>query len=655
MADSVFLFTQSETYEKDFKFYGSNASGSITWSSPTKVSSGYTYERGSTYTNFYSVSDITTYTYSTTNHTASDPGVNHYTNLLTASVPWGTNGLEFGTQRDKGFTYVDRWLGGVLITNLYEEEPWDITVTNYQATWNETHGFWPLANWTYLITNNADTQKETYVVTSVVNLATHGTNGSALFRLTGTVVDPGWLPYVNASYTNGWTMAGETPDASGKVFKVFDNGTTNNVSVAITDTNITNSAYYVGAERVTLGIKWKSSNTNDTNWQSGDVFALKGTTVLFKVTTDPTPVTYPTGLPTWTHRGAAGDTQISVTFNTVSSDTNGQWVTVTAGSMASNRVVVFDYSVKFQPDAAGLFPGRATNTTRFGVGEQVNFVAKFDPDGISPELGWSATGMTTGAPNDDRCEYGSGASTFQAGAFAETITVFAFVVEGPSFGEVRTNQFAVVKPINAILKDVLPLTATNGNFLFAWTNVGHMTNQWSCKKKASYFLLPQDVSFHGIFTGEGTGPYTYSGGYFNDTNSPQGVAGFTNSYTIVTNGVTNVFTFEYPTNANHTIGGKYAASHRTNYPSLSIEPNYFISDTFGGDYGPGAIDVPHTPFLLTTLTGTIQIEYSYVSASVYSVTNVISKRHLWSNGKLVIEKASSGPHAKEYTDPDSPD
>lgn len=555
-----------------------------------------------------------------------------------------------------------RWWTNTLVSNWINSS-WDVTSSNYLATYDDS-GEWPMVAWSYSVTNysagQTEERQETVGLTSIARLATSGgTNGSALFCLTGTVKDLGLG--VALPLTSGWTIASNAPDTSGRVFLILGNGTTNDATVKLDDSltnSVTNWNYSVGAARVDLGMQWKGPN--DTNWHSDwPLYVLKDTTVQFRVTTPGfTGVAWPTGYPQWSN-GSNGVTQISMNFNSVSSDTNGQWVTVTAGTTASNQVVVFDYEVRFQPDAEGLFAGRATNTTRFGVGEGVNFKAVFNPVGLTAGnaggIGWSVTGMSTeGHPDDRSVEPESSGSRFQAGAFVETNTVIATLLNGINASATRTNFFDVVRPTNAFLQSII-LVWTNslvsqtneGHYFVPHTNIFHQANTYSCIKRASYFLSPRDVSFHGISVREGSGPYHYNG-----TNSP------TNGFSVTATlpgGITNTWNFG-AASAQHTPQEPASPSHYLTWPFGPAEANYWMLDHFGtSDPNPIPYTGSHTPSVVATLTGTIAIEIKRYSANYYHVCSVFSDRDFYSNGRLSIRKAGLGYFSKEYADLGSPE
>jgi hypothetical protein len=586
---------------------------------------------------------------------------------------WGTNGLLTGIGTNSDHTIDYYWfppisvLGAdtnavVVSTNVAPPTvpyaPWTLTksgtmTTNYDNSTNITG-----------ITTNFWSEKST------LSLATSGTdtNLSALFCLTGSVTDPyTYWPISNFPILSGWKLAGEVPDGAGRVFKIFNDGSTNDASVEL-ESSLTGTNYYytydVGVQRVGLTLEWKSSNTNDTNWQSGKVFVLKGDTVAFRVTTGSiTNVAWPTGKPAWSGGGSSGTgADFSITFNTVSADTNGINVVVEAGSKVTNQVVVFDYTVRFKPDAQGAFTGRAEYPTNFGVGEEVNFSVKSDPEGLSPNVAWNATGMSATGDFDDRSVYLPSASSFKAGAFAETISVTATLTDVPSAGGARTNTFSVIRPTNAILKDyritTVPLLTISLPYLVLNPNVGHLTNSETCWKVSSYFILPQSVSFHGISVREGAGPYAFSGGYFAGISAELATNGFNAPWhpPTMTGGplVTNI----YATFSQHTPGTPRPCTHHQVFGTGAIEPNYLNLDWFGvGPPGSGNQPYPlaHQSFLLTSLSGTIAVEFQLASAIFYNITNVISKRDYFSDASVTVEKAGSGPHTKAYASPTTPE
>ena len=322
---------------------------------------------------------------------------------------------------------------------------------------------------------------------------------------------------------------------------------------------------------------------------------------------------------------------------------------------------MFDYEVKFEPVGMGLFQGRATNTTRFGVGEEVNFIAKFNPPGITTVgIEWDATGMNSTGASADQSTYAPKDSVFKAGAFPETNTVIGTLISAPSAGKTRTNLFVVLKPTDAVLRDLLLITTNNiwlsdpaaiGIRLVSWPNVGHTNNTMTCSKRASYFLEPPDVSFHGITVREGTGSGLWDDGLTNMTVDTL----ITNASGVQLFWVTNGF----PAHDNHPTGMLFGVSHPIRHAWGPTEPNYWCYDTFRTRYDSSTTNLPvftaHVPRLIATLTLTIAIEFNYKTTNLYAVTNVFSLRDFYTSGRVVIRKAGSGPHLKEYSDPDSPE
>lgn len=669
-ADEVRLLSQVKTRTEKC----GTARTNVSWSASEQYT-GYTYQRGVTYTN-YSISDITD-DYSAIAVAGNGIWLYQYTNL--ASVPWVGDALAtLGTSYNTALGRRSQWAydsntEAIVWVGNYEQGGSTNTDTNYQAYWEGDA--WPMRIWNYALTNeNESTESDDYSLTTAVELVTSGpTNESALFCLSSVVSDYNDIDPITFAYPrilgSGWTLGGETADYGGRVFKVLANGSTNDVSVAPDSTYsgaITNwSSNNPEAQRVDLVMEWKGNGTNDTNWSQGPLFVLKGTTVNFRVITPGfVDVAWPPGLPTWSGGGASGtNAQISVTFNTVSGDINGEKVIVTAGSKATNQVVVFDYTVQFKPDAQGAFTGRAEYPTNFGVGEGVNFSVKSDPAGITPNLAWSAAGMSATGDFDDRSVYMPNAIAFKAGAFSETITVTATLTDAPSAGSSRSNKFTVIPPTNAVLKDyrptLVPLLTMSLPFLQTNSNVGHLTNSESCWKVSCYFILPQSVSFHGISVREGAGPYVFSGGATAaNMTAAQATNGFITPWRPPSLPGAPLATNEYWTISQHEPGVPRACTHQTVHGTGAIEPNYLNSDWFGVQ-SPGTGNQPyplaHEPFLMTMLTGTIDVEFQLASTSFYNITNVASKRKFYSDASLTIEKAGSGPHTKAYASPTTPE
>ena len=620
--------------------------------------------RGVGYTNDWRYWIFDTYQY-TTNNPAGPGSTTYYGLHFTNQVFHGWSGaaLADGTQSDAQRTVQDVYDDAMVLIH----SDTNVTSSSTNASFTYADGSpWLGAAYKYTDTNSAPPRTYELSRVSEVDLITSSNStstGAALFKLTTSMFDS----YQNA-ITNGYTVASNTP-VNGVVFKVFNDGTTNPVTPVITATNThTNYSFNITPQRVALSLQWKSSNTNDTNWLSGDVFALKGTTVLFKVTTDPTPVTFPTGLPTWSHGGAAGDTQISVTFNTISANTNGEWVIVTAGSMASNRVVVFDYEVKFQPtEGPGRFEGRATYPTGFGVGETVDFVALFAPTGVTTTavggVDWTVTGMYYDSSYlEDLSE--TNATSIRLGAFEETDQVTGTLLGGVSAGASRNAQFSAWKPKAAILKDMMVTQLPATGPLFAWPDVGHTSNTITCYKRAAYFLLPQSNSYHGVLVREGAGLYSYSNGsnsVVNNTITTQITFTLTNAAGTTILATNNSFV---RSPANHAIGGWGSMFHLPFDPGGALQQNYWGIDRFGETVATvdGVLPGPsgHVPIILTTLSVPIVIEFKVLTSEIYFICAVTSKRDIYSTGRMEIEKkkagvGGSGPHSKEFTDGSSSD
>ncbi|KAF0176339.1 MAG: hypothetical protein FD161_3125 [Limisphaerales bacterium] len=624
--------------------------------------SSYVYRWGDTYTNYWSQQWLNSVGYGT-NLPGTGPGTFILQSTNAASAPWGTVAPATGTLRDYGLQRHHTWVNSEWIEdNVYE--PWDWTDTNYVAVWNAS---WVMGNWSYSLDEGGLVETQTYSIVSEAELLTSGTNGDALFCLTGSVNDVS--SGTGVPLTNGWKLAGLTPDADGRVFKVYGNGTTNDVTVAL-DSSLTNSVtnwnYSVSAGRVDLTLQWLDTST--TNWRSDPLYVLKDTTVTFRVATSVNNVTWPSGLPTWSHGGTAGATTVNITFNAVSGTTNGEWVSVTAGTTASNQVVVFDYSVKFLAEAPGAFLGRATNPTTFGVGEGVVLWASPTPSGLTSaqmgEMNWSVTGMSLGTPSGDRSiPPAAGSDLFIAGAFVETNTAKATIAAGLCAGSTRSNQFSIIRPSSAVLRDVLVVwtnqsaffSVTNSfpnNFVIAYTNVGHTENVCSAQKRASYFLLPADVSFHAIYVREGAGPYHY------------------NSNVHATNGLTQQVTFSNGTNktwtfppvADHQVSQQPGQPWHPFMPPTNIldltgpaAPNHWATDTYGEAHTEvDPYSVAHQRGVIATLTGSIPIEFSHRSGNWYTFYAMFSERKFYTDGAMQIEKIpESGPHFVPYDAPGS--
>jgi hypothetical protein len=589
---------------------------------------------------------------------------------------WGTNGLLTGIGTNSDHTIDYYWFPPISVLGADTNA---VVVNTNVAPPTVPYTPWTLAKSGTMTTNYDNSTNITGITTnfwsekSTLSLATAGTdtNLSALFCLTGSVRDPySFWPIYNVPVLSGWNLAGEVPDGEGRVFKIYGDGTTNDASVVLHPILSGPNHYYtytVDPKRVPLVLEWKSPLIPDAedNWSSAPIHVAVGTTLDFRVQTGPiTNVTWPTGLPTWSGNGVSGvGSRFSITFNNRSSSTNGEEIVVAAGSKATNRVVVFDYQVKFQTVGLGRFEGRPTNTTTFGVGETVSLVPEFQPTGVLEKdagpFRWSATGMNaTGLQADRSIPPSFLSSIFQAGAFPESITVTATIDTGPSEGVARTNILEVIKPSNAVLKD-LALIVTNivlgghvylSPVLVTNTSVFHTSNMMVCRKVSAFFLEPKNVSFHGINVREGAGPAQWEGGNTNlvvhmiTNNNGQEIFWITNTHD------------RWP---DHDPTGTFMpVSHPIRALTGPVEPNHFGHDRFGVEWRNTAtlpVFVNHPVQLVTRIEVTIPIEYEFKSAAFYVITNLLSEKEVYTSGRTSIRKAGSGWHTKEFSDPDSPE
>ncbi len=620
--------------------------------------------------------DYTPYVYTEGNGATiaeSSPDFSSYALTNKVTSDWVGEGLatgveEYGTVRKDSYWVPD----GCGFTTYLDVIPGGYT--NSWSPWAAPNpGYFVGRSYSYTETNEVSVGEfnvttSSYSTVSTVKLITDGTNSanSFLYRIKSNFDISGY-PSGSAvvDYAGAYQFAELYADTNGYVWKVLADNTTNEMNLSIDEAFlpiITNFVFQPIAMPATLSIQWKGATSTNWSSDSGPVFVLPGTTVDFRVlaTVDGTVATnvdWPTDLPTWSN--TSNGPQTSITFDTVSSTTTGQCVTVTAGSMASVQVVVFDYDVKFKPETAGAFPGRPTFTTRFGVGENVDFVADILPVGLTTNeigaLGWSVTGMSTQLPEEDQSK--TNAASVRLGAFRETNTVVGALMSGICTDASRTNTFDVVRPTNAVLKDMwlwdsATTTLYTNGFLYAWTNVGHVSNVASCAKKATYFLEPVDVSFHGIVAREGGGPYYWVG-------APPG--GSTNvTFTLTNASGSNVAVFQATlpgiTNSHTPTATFKSVSHPVLMPDQTVQPNWFLNDSFSGYY-PSIQPVltPHVPIIIGTRIAEIDIEFALHEA-IYLIdsTNVISRRDVYSDGTVTIKKAGSGPHTKAFGDPFSP-
>lgn len=520
-ADEVRLLSQVNTRtEKNRTVSTNNYGGQFVRTSDQY--SGYTFQRGATYTNY----SITIQKDDNKSAQVHGEGIWDYISTNLSSVSWVGEALaQPGTSYNTYQSTNSQWnFDCETGTNVWVVDTLPCgstnTYTNYTAILQGPA--WPMKKVKYSITTeNGGTESDDHTLTTTVELVTSGpANQSALFRLSSLVIDQSAIDPLTGLPTfqwSGWELAGEQVTA-GRVFKVFNNNTTNNVSVTLGSSlanTVTNWTYDdPSAVRVKLTtIEWW--NKAATNWVEGDVFVLTNTTVKFRVKASPDDVVWPSTLPVWNcgSAGTQGVVEFSMHFDTVSTSwTNPHVVTVTAGNTLTQTVFVCSYDIKLQSDPAYDFPGKSTN--RFGVAEQIHFSADVKPEGVELPLGWHATyshvwTSTNGADYSRISDVSASGGIFLAGSEAETVTVTATILDGPSFEKSQSKPITIVAPTNIVMLNYAYFGGPTP--LVPSTNIWHVENTVSCGKLASYFLKPDDVSFAGIRFKEGYALYLQNG------------------------------------------------------------------------------------------------------------------------------------------------
>jgi hypothetical protein len=235
-ADEVRLLSQIKTRTEKWGTVGTNSYDGLSVSTHVQ-DSNYTYQRGSTYTNwgFYDRSEAFGFG---TNPPVRGYGTWIYQDTNSASLPWEGEALSpqgTGIIRYTSLVRMDEWVWNG-VTNVWTTKSIldgsTNTYTNYQAYWEGPS--WPMKKVKYSITNeNGGTDSDDYTLTTTIELVTDGpTNQSALFALAGSVFDNSVFDPVTGypvPLTSGWKLESLVPNAAGRVFKVFDNNTTNGV------------------------------------------------------------------------------------------------------------------------------------------------------------------------------------------------------------------------------------------------------------------------------------------------------------------------------------------------------------------------------------------------------------------------------------------
>ena len=222
---------------------------------------------------------------------------------------------------------------------------------------------------------------------------------------------------------------------------------------------------------------WRNPAVAASSYQdvSSSLLVLKGTRLIFKAISDYPDKPWPPGSPTWGGSSGASGTgeTTSVTFDTLSATTSDyKTVTATLDGAVTANVIVYDIipSTKAKED----FPGRSE--AHYGVGEGVDLTYTTQPAGIPVNLTWSivnGNGSIMGV-------------IWQAGDYATTTTLRAWVQSGSSADEYRDVSRGVVAPSSITMRH----TPGRGKF--------HVRDTASTGFKGDPYLLPKDVSFSAI-------------------------------------------------------------------------------------------------------------------------------------------------------------
>lgn len=584
------------------------------------------------------------------------------TNLT--EYPWVNGWLSLGTNMDSIVDVESRWLpsegGWTTWTNTFTANSNNNEYPVPDMSW--TSGFYGYLGASYAFETVSEPASDGGTVASttkiaieqVVHLATSApsnTTGSALFKLTSGFGIPGATnENVLADFAGAYTLAGETPDNNGVVWKTFADGTNHDVSVRIRSTHtnaVTNFTFNPTPTRVQLtGLKWRG--TNDTNWTafSGPLHVLVGTTVEFQVQVNETNVNWPTNMPAWSN-GSNQVEQVSITFNTVSADTNGQWISVTAGNTVSNQVVIYDFSIVAQGQDIEF---SESPRSLYGVGEKVDFTAGFTPAALSNSFPLTFTWFGQGSastngfdPEDISRLVGQ---VLSAGCQAESFTVTAALASGLNAGTSRATNVSIIAPRNAILLPI-KLTGVNENPTVSNTNVGHTQFTHSCTKRAYYQLQPDTVSFKGVSISEGIAPYSWVGGGGNVSGA------------IYYNGVwTNANPGPLSNLSDHAQGGWLGIMHLPEASYYNIAVGH---DTFGVPAGQGGLPIAtyqgqeciFSPSPAKTNTVSIPLAYRLAVKTNVFIT-IDSTKAFGPEGSTTIKKDGLGPITKGFGEDDSP-
>ena len=233
------------------------------------------------------------------------------------------------------------------------------------------------------------------------------------------------------------------------------------------------------------------------------LYVLKGTTVNFRALPDPATATFPPGQPVWSGTsGASGTGQtISVTFNSISSNTSDYKTLVAASSQTpvTVNIVVYELSTQVTPEDnyVPIPPQVARSLTDFGLKERVGFGFIASPAITAAQAGglqWTVQTGTGTIPTPIRTD---GLAIYTAPISAESSTLRLEVLSGPSKGGNISYDINVVAPVNGYLVKISNIERTLGDF--GGSFIGE------------FFLEPRNVSFYNLHFSEGAATPTTSG------------------------------------------------------------------------------------------------------------------------------------------------
>jgi hypothetical protein len=226
------------------------------------------------------------------------------------------------------------------------------------------------------------------------------------------------------------------------------------------------------------------------------LYIHKGTTVTFKALPNPSGASWPSGKPQWKLNGSPigdpGDTEIPITFNTVSSSTSDyKTVKAECGNTITVDVIVYDLDGCLL--AEDDFDNRSYS--HFGVRELIDLSYEITPSGpTASTIGGLKWVIYSGVGN---IEYNQnpedGTALYSARPFEGTDILRLVVQSGPSKGRYFQGGIPVIEP--------------EGGYCIqqSGSNVWHREQySYSIGILTDMYLLPTDVSFAWIQFYEGS-------------------------------------------------------------------------------------------------------------------------------------------------------